>query len=120
MQRIAREGKRFRTASLDVRVVVAPSQNSRIGIIVPKYGRSAVRRNRLKRALRELTRHTILGALRTSKAGPGMDIVMRALPTAYAASSGALRDEVESLPDRLVRFRDASVTAQDGSAPSSQ
>jgi ribonuclease P protein component len=120
LQRIAREGKRFRTTSLDIRVVVTPNQHSRIGFIVPKHGRSAVHRNRLKRALRESTRHTILGVLRTSKAGRGMDIVIRALPTAYAASFGALRDEVDSLPARLVRLRDASATAQDGSAPSSQ
>jgi len=119
LQRIAREGKRFRTASLDVRVVVTPNQHGRIGFIVPKHGRSAVHRNRLKRALRELTRHLILGVLRTSKAGPGMDIVMRALPSAYAASFGALRDELQSLPARLDRLRAVAATAQDGSAPSS-
>jgi ribonuclease P protein component len=98
--------------------MVTPNQHSRIGFIVPKHGRSAVHRNRLKRALRELTRHTILGVLRTSKAGPGMEIVMRALPSAYAASFGALRDEFDSLPARLVRLRDVAATAQDGPAPS--
>jgi ribonuclease P protein component len=93
----------MRTALLDVRVVLTPHQHSRVGFVVPKHGRSAVRRNRLKRSLRELTRLTVLPALRASEAGSGMDIVMRALPAAYAASYETLRTEFESLRARLVR-----------------
>jgi len=121
LQAIAREGKRLRTASLEVRVVVTPHQPSRVGLVVPKYGRSAVRRNRLKRSLRELTRLIVLSTLRASKAGSSMDIVMRALPVAYTASFGALRAELESLSTRLVRLRDAAVidsNARDGSGSS--
>ena len=104
LQATTRDGKRIRTAFLDVRVVLTPRQHSRVGFVVPKHGRSAVRRNRLKRSLRELTRLTILGALRASEAGSGMDIVMRALPAAYAASFETLRAEVESLRARLARL----------------
>ena len=102
-----REGKRLRTAFLDVRVVITSRQHSRIGFVVPKHGRSAVRRNRLKRSLRELTRLIVLGALRASKVGSSMDIVLRALPVAYGASPEAFRAEVESLCERLVGLQNA-------------
>ena len=77
--------------------------NSRIGFIVPKHGQTAVRRNRLKRILRELTRLTLLSALRASGAGLVMDIVMRARPSAYSASQDALRAELDTLRARLLR-----------------
>jgi len=103
LQSIARQGKRLRTSFLDVRVVVTSREQSRIGFVVPKHGRSAVRRNRLKRTLRELARLTVLTALRATKTGSSMDIVMRALPAAYGASFEGLRAEFESLSARLVR-----------------
>jgi len=77
--------------------------NSRIGFIVPKHGHTAVRRNRLKRILRELTRLTVLSALRASSAGLVMDIVMRARPSAYSAPQNALRAEFDRLRARLLR-----------------
>ena len=124
LQSIAREGKRLRTACLDVRVVVTPRHESRIGFVVPKHGQSAVRRNRLKRMLRELARRTILSSRRapSPEAGSSMDIVMRTLPAAYTASFGALRAEFESLSARLLRLIDASsskTNAEDVSGSSS-
>jgi len=111
LQEVTREGKRLRTASLDVRVVITSRDHSRIGFVVPKHGRTAVQRNRLKRALRELTRLTLLSALRGSKAGSSMDIVMRALPIAYRAQFGELRGEIESLAARLDRAREQAGAA---------
>ena len=104
----------MRSAYLDVRVVVTPRHESRIGFVVPKHGHSAVRRNRLKRMLRELARRTILSSRRapspSPEAGSNMDIVMRTLPAAYTASFGTLRAEFDSLSARLLRlsFRSSS------------
>src|SRR4029077_9963067 len=108
LQSIARDGKRLRTASLDVRVVVTSRQQNRIGFVVPKHRHSAVRRNRLKRTLRELARLIVLTTLRATKTGSSMDIVMRTLPAAYTASFGTLPAEDESLSARLLRLTDAS------------
>jgi ribonuclease P protein component len=108
LQSIAREGKRLRTAFLDVRVVVTSRPQSRLGFVVPKHGHSAVRRNRLKRTLRELARRVLVMRLRATKTGSSMDIVMRTLPAAYTASFGALRAEFDSLSARLLRLGDGS------------
>ena len=88
--------------ALELRVSLTTSSAiSRVGLIVPKFGHSAVERNRLKRRLRELTRLEILGALGAS--GPVMDVVMRALPSAYKASFRDLGSEIERLRARLIR-----------------
>jgi ribonuclease P protein component len=55
-------------------------QHPRVGFVVPRHGRSAVDRNRLKRRLRELTRTTILPTL------PVLDMVVHARPSAYKLS----------------------------------
>jgi ribonuclease P protein component len=54
---------------------------------VPKYSHSAVDRNRVKRRLREIVRLDMLSAL------PSIDLVVRALPSAYAAGVVELRDQ---------------------------
>src|ERR1700755_218350 len=64
IQTVVREGKRIRTADLDVRVLASPLGISRIGIVVPRHQHSAVDRNQLKRRLRELTRLELLPLLR--------------------------------------------------------
>jgi ribonuclease P protein component len=105
---VRREGKRVRTALLEVRVLAsllrdAPSH--RIGIIVQKHRRTAVARNLLKRRLRELTRAqwpTVLDALAPR------DIALYALPSAYAASFEALRAEVERLGARVAALEVAA------------
>jgi ribonuclease P protein component len=93
------------TASLDVRAVVTASRCSRVGFVVPKYGHSAVRRNQLKRALRELSRLRLLTVLSDSDSEPGVDVVMRARPVAYQASHTELRNEFEEVRARLMRVR---------------
>jgi ribonuclease P protein component len=93
---------------LDTRVALTTRELCRIGFVVPKYGHSAVDRNRLKRSLRELARIRILGVLRADVAPTGMDIVMRALPHAYRASFDDLRAEVDSLGTRLLRLTERS------------
>ena len=119
LQSIAREGKRLRTAFLDVRVVISSRPQNRLGFVVPKHGHSAVRRNGLKRTLRELARRILLMRLRATETGWSMDIVMRALPAAYTASFGALRVEFDSLSARLLRLGEASSRKIEGEDVSS-
>ena len=61
--------------------------------MVPRYKHSAVRRNRVKRWLRELVRLELLPAMR---AIAPHDIAIRSRPTAYDASLDALRDDILS------------------------
>jgi ribonuclease P protein component len=99
---VARLGKRVGTASLEVRILETSMPNSRFGIVVPKYGHSAVRRNRLKRALRELTRMRLLTEFRAPDVRV-VDVVMRARPNAYGASPEKLQGEFETLKKLLLR-----------------
>ena len=55
---------------------------------MPKFGRSSVERNRLKRRLREIVRTRVLGNL------PALDVVIRARPSTYDAEFSALVDEL--------------------------
>jgi ribonuclease P protein component len=57
-------------------------------VIVPKYKRSAVDRNQLKRRLREIIRLRLLPVL------PAIDVVIRARPEAYGASFAQLEQEL--------------------------
>jgi ribonuclease P protein component len=67
----------------------------RVAIVVPKWGFTAVRRNLLKRRLRELSR-----ALLFDKAS-SRDVVLRARREAYDATFTDLRADVETLSASL-------------------
>lgn len=98
---------------LELRASVTDRGICRVGLVIPKYGRTAVHRNQLKRRLRELVRVDVLSALRA--AGLAVDVVMRALPSAYRASFHELRAEIETLRARLIRFVQASASESDPS-----
>jgi ribonuclease P protein component len=83
---------------LDVRIVASPLGHPRVGVVVPRYSRSAVDRNRLKRRLRELVRTRLLPVLAS------VDVVIRARPDAYAASFAALGDAVDRAAVQLPRL----------------
>ena len=70
-----------------------------MGLIVPKYKRSGVDRNRLKRRLRELARTRLLPQL------PAVDIVIRPRPEAYDASFEALRRDIDRAGRELLKRR---------------
>jgi ribonuclease P protein component len=70
-----------RTSSFELRVIASLHALPRVGIIVPRYKHSAVERNRLKRRLREQLRLAVLPAL--GALTPPLDVVVRALPSAY-------------------------------------
>lgn len=62
---------------------------------MPKYGRTSVARNQLKRRLREIVRREMLKAL------PPMDITIRARREAYDASFPELKAELQRAYGRL-------------------
>ncbi len=90
----------MRTAQLEVRYLASPLAHARIGVIVPRFGHTAVERNVVKRRLRDLARRDVLPAL------AACDVVIRATPGAYAASHETLRSALQrvmpQLPSRAI------------------
>ena len=66
-----------------------------MGFVVPKYGRSAVNRNRVKRQLREIVRTSILAVL------PPVDVVIKAYPAAYSVGFSVLAGELRHILSRI-------------------
>ena len=65
---------------------------------MPKYGHSAVDRNRLKRRLRDIIRTRVLRTL------PPIDAVIRIRPSAYDISFDQLADELVKGGDEARRI----------------
>jgi ribonuclease P protein component len=84
---------------LDVFLAPSPVGFSRLGVIVPKHGRSIVERNRLKRRIREVGRRAVLPD--AARLGLAVDVLVRARAEAYgagyAAIEGGIREAVEGL-----------------------
>jgi ribonuclease P protein component len=88
----------------------------RVGLIVPRFKHSAVKRNRLKRQLRELTRQHLLPADLSA------DVVLRIRPEAYTATFEALTADVNRALVQLTRWTEAGLfliadPVQSGSPP---
>ena len=83
-----RSGARVRARLLDVKRLDNTAGFLRVAIVVPKLNFTAVRRNKLKRRLRELTRQHLWPVERP------LDVVVRAKRDAYDASFDGLRDDV--------------------------
>ena len=66
-----------------------------MAIVVAKYGHTVVKRNQLRRRLRELARVLLIPKL------SGLDLVIRALPSAYTADFKELAAEVEQIQLKL-------------------
>jgi ribonuclease P protein component len=60
-------------------------------VVVAKYGHTVVERNRLRRQLRELTRILLIPSL------SGLDLVIRALPSAYTADFRVLEGDIKRI-----------------------
>ena len=67
-----------------------------MAVVVAKYGHTVVKRNRLRRRLRELARVLLIPKL------SGLDLVIRSLPSAYAADFKELAAEVEQIQLKLM------------------
>jgi ribonuclease P protein component len=89
---------------VEVRYIASLSHLPRVGIIVPRHKQTAVARNRVKRRLRELVRNALLPSLSAPGAHAPLDVVVRAMPEAYAADlatlAGDLRRAAETLGGR--------------------
>ena len=68
-------------------------------MVVPKHKQKIVRRNLVKRRLREIGRREVLPRL--DGAARGLDLLVRARPEAYAASFEELRDELVAVAEEL-------------------
>ena len=86
---MVRVGRRLRSKELDICWLPNDVGHSRLGLVVPRYGRSAVARNKLKRWLREIARRRLLPRM------DSFDLVLRTRPTAYRAVFGDLSLELE-------------------------
>ena len=94
-------GRSVDGANLKVHVNVDPDRAAppRAAVVVPRYGRTAVERNRLRRRLRELVR---LHLLETPELRGGA-LVVRARAGAYGLGFADLRAELLQLVEHLVR-----------------
>ena len=85
----------MRARLLDVKRLDNSAGFLRVAIVVPKLTFTAVRRNKLKRRLRELTRRQLWPLPLSS------DVVVRAKREAYDATFDRLRDDVDQLATAL-------------------
>jgi len=67
----------------------------RVTAIVAKHGYTIVERNQLRRRLKELARTRLIPRLHA------MDVVLRAVPSAYEATFDELAQEVERITEQL-------------------
>jgi ribonuclease P protein component len=81
----------MQTERLDARAAVSLLLYPRVGVVVPKYRRNIVDRNRTKRRLRELARTRILPSVGS------IDVLIRAKPEAYTATFEQLTVEVDAI-----------------------
>ena len=80
---------------------------------MPRFKQSAVKRNRLKRQLRELARQRLLPA------DLATDVVLRIRPEAYSATFEALMTDVDRALVQLTRWNSAEITVVSNTAPPS-
>ncbi len=66
---------------------------------MPRYGRSTVQRNRVRRRLREIARRDLLP--RAFHAGVALDLILKAKPSAYGRSLGKLRAAIAGRLEEL-------------------
>lgn len=85
---VLRTGYRRHTPRLDISWRGNELGHPRLGVVVPRHGRTAVRRNRLRRRLREMARRRILPRLTS------VDVVIRSKSPAYDAPLADLEGDL--------------------------
>ena len=80
-------------------VASSPVAYPRLGVVVPRHKKKVVKRNLVKRRLREIARTEVLPRLLA--AGRPLDVMLRARPEAYGASFAELREELVRLTEAL-------------------
>ena len=89
IRHLLKTGDRCRVGCIDMFVGPAAGDEPRLGVIVPRHGRSAVERNRLRRRLKEIARRDWLAAARME--GRRVDVLVRAREEAYDRTFRELR-----------------------------
>jgi ribonuclease P protein component len=92
-----KRGNRSRTRHLDVLDSDSPASFARVGVVVPRYGHTAVRRNLLKRRLKEALRQELVPRL--DSAAAARDVLVRARREAYDAGYGDLATQLRRWAD---------------------
>lgn len=93
-------GQRVRGPALELFWRPATGPRSRATCITPKHGRTGVKRNRLRRRLKELMRAILLSR------GEERDWLVRARPPAYELGYGGLRAALAALVEQADRPAD--------------
>ncbi len=83
------QGRRSRTPRIDLYWASNAVGHPRLGVIVPRYGATAVARNRLRRRLRERVRRHVLSRLMD------LDLVIKARQEAYRVPTRELAQDIE-------------------------
>lgn len=81
----------MQTECLEARVSTSLLPHPRVGVVVPKHGRTIVDRNRTKRRLRELVRLRLLPVIGR------VDLLVRAKPEAYRSTFDQLAAQVDTI-----------------------
>jgi ribonuclease P protein component len=97
IQKLRRTGKRTLTTHFDVRASESLFSHGRVGVIVPKFGKTIVERNRLRRQLREIARLIVLPEV------AGRDVLIKALPSAYGSAFSSLSEELSGVARMIAR-----------------
>ena len=84
IRELLRRGRRCRLGPVDLFVGPAEEDRPRVGVIVPRYGHSAVERNRLRRRVREIARREWLPVAWGRERQ--VDVLIRARREAYERS----------------------------------
>lgn len=82
-------GARRRTARLDIFWRPNVLGHPRLAVVVPRFGCSAVARNRLRRRVREHVRRVVLPRI------PALDLLVRPRPGAYGAPAHELVTDLD-------------------------
>ena len=98
IRELLRNGRRCRLGPIDLFVAPAGRDRPRVGVVVPRYGRSAVERNRLRRRVREIARREWLPVARRRE--DHLDVVVRARREAYESTFDELREIVVQRVER--------------------
>ena len=83
-------GQRRRTPRLDISWLPNAVGHPRLGLVVPRHGQSAVKRNLLRRRLREMMRRNVLPQLAS------LDLLVRPQPPAYKAAPRQLAHDIDA------------------------
>ena len=89
IQKVVRSGSRHRSKTLQISWLPNGLNHPRLGVVVPRFGNSAVARNKLRRRLRELSRRRLMPMLTP------IDLVVKPRNTAYRATFPELAVELE-------------------------